>query len=170
MVCALMADALPEQARQQLLEMMPFAVALGIELDAASPERVVGRMSWAPERCTAGGVLHGGALMALADSLGGICAYLNLPAGAGTATISSSTNLFGAVREGEVIATSQRFWRGTSRWSTGRSRTSRQRCCARSSSRARCSLRSSSHGVGPAVRIRSGYTRWRCTAAPSSAT
>jgi uncharacterized protein (TIGR00369 family) len=67
----------------------------------------MGRMSWAPERCTAGGALHGGALMALADSLGGICAYLNLPAGARTATISSSTNLLGAVREGEVNATFQ---------------------------------------------------------------
>ena len=64
-----------------LLALMPFATALGIELDAAAADEVRGRMAWAPERCTAGGLLHGGALMALADSLGGICAYLNLPSG-----------------------------------------------------------------------------------------
>lgn len=102
-----MAEPASEQTRRQLVELMPFAVTLGIELDAAGPEKVTGRMSWAPERCTAGGVLHGGALMALADTVGAVCAYLNLPEGAGTATISSSTNLFGAVTEGEVTARSQ---------------------------------------------------------------
>ena len=68
--------------------MMPLAVKLGIEIEVATAERVTGRLPWAPELCTAGGILHGGALMALADSLGGICAYLNLPDGASTATIS----------------------------------------------------------------------------------
>ena len=92
---------------RQLVGTMPFAVQLGIEIDAASAEEVVGRMAWAPERCTAGGVLHGGALMSLADSLGGVCAFLNLPPGAGTATISSSTNMIRAVREGEVTAASR---------------------------------------------------------------
>ena len=61
----------------------------------ATPDEVIGRMAWAPERCTAGGVLHGGALMGLADSLGGVCAFLNLPEGSGTATISSSTTSCG---------------------------------------------------------------------------
>jgi 1,4-dihydroxy-2-naphthoyl-CoA hydrolase len=98
------AGEMPAQPLGQLLKMMPFAIELGIELDAAGPDRVLGRMSWAPERCTAGGVLHGGALMTLADSLGAVCAFLNLPDGAGTATISSSTNLMRAVREGEVAA------------------------------------------------------------------
>jgi uncharacterized protein (TIGR00369 family) len=83
---------------------MPFAAALGMELDAAGPDEVRGRLAWAPERCTTAGTMHGGALMALADSLGGLCAFLNLPAGAGTATISSSTVFTRAVREGEVIA------------------------------------------------------------------
>jgi uncharacterized protein (TIGR00369 family) len=87
---------------EDLLALMPFAIALGIELDAASAEEVRGRLAWAPERCTAGGLLHGGALMALADSLGGVCAYLNLPEGARTATISSNTSFMRAVREGEV--------------------------------------------------------------------
>src|SRR5262249_56010267 len=65
-----------------LVDMMPFAAGLGIVLDAAAPDGVRGRLPWAPERCTTGGILHGGVLMALADSLGGICAFLNLPPGA----------------------------------------------------------------------------------------
>jgi uncharacterized protein (TIGR00369 family) len=88
----------------QLRDLMPFAVKLGIEIEAASPERVAGRLPWAPDLCTAGGILHGGALMAFADSLGGICAYLNLPEGATTATISSTTNMVRAVRAGNVTA------------------------------------------------------------------
>ena len=88
----------------QLLATMPFAVATGIELDRAAPEEVVGRLPWAPERCTAGGVLHGGALMTLADSVGAVCAFLNLPAGASTSTVSSSTALMRAVREGHAHA------------------------------------------------------------------
>jgi len=87
-----------------LVSMMPFAAGLGIVLDAAGPDEVRGRMPWAPERCTTGGVLHGGVLMALADSLGGICAFLNLPPGAVTATTSSATVLLRAVRAGEVTA------------------------------------------------------------------
>jgi 1,4-dihydroxy-2-naphthoyl-CoA hydrolase len=86
----------------QLLAIMPFAATIGIVLDFAEPEQVTGRLPWAAELCTAGGVLHGGALMSLADSLGGLCAYLNLPGGAGTATISSSTNFLRPVRGGEV--------------------------------------------------------------------
>jgi 1,4-dihydroxy-2-naphthoyl-CoA hydrolase len=85
-----------------LRDMMPFAVKLGIDLETATPELVTGRMSWAEDLCTTGGLLHGGALMALADTLGGVCAFLNLPAGAGTATISSSTSMLRAVRQGVV--------------------------------------------------------------------
>lgn len=87
-----------------LLETMPFSLACGLELEEASAERVSGRLGWAPERCTAGRVLHGGALMTLADSLGAICAFLNLPPGATTSTIESKTNFFRAVRSGHVIA------------------------------------------------------------------
>ena len=50
--------------------MIPFAGHLGIEVTAAEPEEVRGGMDWAPEKCTAAGVLHGGALMAFADTLG----------------------------------------------------------------------------------------------------
>ena len=84
---------------------MPFAVAVGVEIDAAAPDEVRGSLAWAEERCTAGGILHGGALMALADSVGGVCAFLNLPPGAtGTATVESKTNFFRGVREGRVVA------------------------------------------------------------------
>src|SRR3954470_1061482 len=92
-------------ALRALQDAMPFANLLGVELTAASPTEVRATMAWAEKRCTSGGVLHGGALMGLADSLGGICAFFNLPEGASTATISSSTNLLRAVRDGEVTGT-----------------------------------------------------------------
>lgn len=84
---------------------MPFARTVGLRITEAAPERAVGRLDWAPERCTVGGVLHGGAVMALADSVGAACAYLNLPAGAATATVSSTSHFFRAVRTGHVEAT-----------------------------------------------------------------
>lgn len=87
-----------------LVAMMPFTAGLGIVLDAAAPDEVRGRMAWAPERCTMAGILHGGVLMAMADSLGGICAFLNLPPGAQTATTSSATVFTRAVRSGDVTA------------------------------------------------------------------
>ena len=88
----------------QLLALMPFAVATGVELDSASPDEVVGRLTWALERCTAGGLLHGGALMTLADSIGAVCAYLNLPPGASTSTVSSPTCLVRGLRSGSAHA------------------------------------------------------------------
>lgn len=88
-----------------LVEAMPFSVACGVEVDAAGPEEVKARMEWSADRCTAGGVLHGGALMTLADSVGGICAFLNLPDGAVTSTVESKTNFLRAVRSGTATAT-----------------------------------------------------------------
>jgi uncharacterized protein (TIGR00369 family) len=87
-----------------LIAAMPFAVSLGIELDAAASDEVRARLGWAADRCTAAGVMHGGALMAFADSVGAICAFLNLPAGATTSTIESKTNFFRPVRSGTVHA------------------------------------------------------------------
>ena len=98
----------------RLLAIMPFAATIGIALESATPQRVTGRLSWSDGLCTAGGVLHGGALMTLADSLGGLCAYLNLPEGAATATISSSTNFLRPVRGGEVHGTSRPVHAGRS--------------------------------------------------------
>ena len=85
-----------------LASAVPFAAELAITVGAAAPEEVTGQMPWTPEHCTAGGVLHGGALMAFADTLGAVCAFLNLPEGATTSTIESKTNFFRAVRGGEV--------------------------------------------------------------------
>ena len=91
----------------ELVATMPHAVALGMELTAADAAEVAGTLAWAPERCTIGGLLHGGVLMAFADSLGAICAFLNLPPGAGTSTIESKTNLFRGVRDGVVAGVSR---------------------------------------------------------------
>jgi uncharacterized protein (TIGR00369 family) len=91
----------------ELVATMPFAERLGVGVDAATREVVRGGLDWSAELCTAGGVLHGGALMALADSLGALCAYLNLPEGATTATLESKTNFFRGVRSGRVTATSR---------------------------------------------------------------
>ena len=87
---------------QDLIDSMPFARELGIEVTAATPEEVRGRLAWSERLCTAGGVMHGGVLMAFADTLGASCAFLNLPEGALTSTIESKTNFFRAVREGHV--------------------------------------------------------------------
>ena len=84
-------------------EQMPLGTTLEITT-RGGPEEVEARLDWKPELCTAGGVLHGGILMALADSAGAVCAFLNLPPGARTVTIESKTNFLGAVRKGHVVA------------------------------------------------------------------
>jgi uncharacterized protein (TIGR00369 family) len=92
---------------------VPFAGTLGIVLLEARAELVRGRLSWSAELCTAGGVMHGGALMALADNCGGVCAFLNLPNGSrGTATIASATKFLRAVRDGAVIAITRPLHKG----------------------------------------------------------
>ena len=88
-----------------LVATMPFAVAVGIEIDAASKDEVRGHLDWSPERCTTAGLMHGGAVMTLADTLGAVCAFFNLPPGAATSTVTSSTNFFRAVREGTLHGT-----------------------------------------------------------------
>ena len=90
-----------------LLETMPFAGTIGMKLLEARPGTVKGQLSWRDDLCTSGGLLHGGTLMAFADTLGGICAFLNLPEGAGTATIESKTNFFRGVRDGRLLGTSR---------------------------------------------------------------
>jgi uncharacterized protein (TIGR00369 family) len=87
-----------------LVALMPFAQELGVDVGVATKDEVQGRLAWRPGLCTAGGLLHGGALMALADSVGAICAFLNLPEGANTATIESKTNFFRGVRDRHVDA------------------------------------------------------------------
>lgn len=95
-------------APERLLELMPFSVQAGVRLLAAAKDEVVGTVQWTPERCTAGGVMHGGAIMTLADSCASVCAYLNLPEGAeSTATIESSTRFTRALRSGTLTATAR---------------------------------------------------------------
>ena len=83
---------------------MPFAALLGIEVKEAGKERVVAELRVREELCTSHSILHGGAVMAFADSLGGLATFLNLPEGAkGTTTIESKTNFLGAARVGQVV-------------------------------------------------------------------
>ncbi|MBM3658411.1 MAG: PaaI family thioesterase [Actinobacteria bacterium] len=83
---------------------MPFSRLMGIEIDHATPELVRGRLEVTPELCTTGDILHGGAAMAFADSLGAIGAFLTLPEGAnGTTTIESTSKFLGAATVGATL-------------------------------------------------------------------
>ncbi len=95
-------------ATEMIHGLVPLAVTLGITADVAGPEEVVLSLDWAPSLTTGGGVLHGGIVMALADTTGAVCAFLNLPEGAGgTTTIESKTNFLAATRSGTVKAHSR---------------------------------------------------------------
>ena len=97
-----------DDATAQVHDLVPFSKTLGIEIVGQAKDEVRARMPWAQERCTAGGVMHGGALMALADTTGALVAFLNLPDGAaGTTTIESKTNFLRAVRDGFAEAVSR---------------------------------------------------------------
>lgn len=96
------------EANDELTAFLHDAMSLTRTLDMraleGSPERVVVELDWSSDLLTSGGLLHGGAVMALADSAGGMSAYLNLPAGAvGTSTIESKTNFIGGVKEGDTL-------------------------------------------------------------------
>ena len=87
---------------EAMLSLMPFAVGLGLRLESATADEVTASMAWRPDLCTTFGVLHGGALMSMADSAGAACAFLNLPPDSTTSTIESKTNFFRGVRDGAV--------------------------------------------------------------------
>ena len=93
---------------------------LGIRIIEASQDRVVAELAFRDELCTPGGVLHGGTLMALADTVGAAATVLNLPPGAHTTTIESKTNFFAATRAGLVRAETTPLHRGkrTMVWQT----------------------------------------------------
>jgi uncharacterized protein (TIGR00369 family) len=98
----------PSEATDLIRSAMPLCDTLDMRATAAAPAEVRVEIDHAPGLCTTGGVLHGGVIMALADSAAATCAYLNLPEGAaGTTTIESKTNFLGAVRAGtaEAVAT-----------------------------------------------------------------
>jgi 1,4-dihydroxy-2-naphthoyl-CoA hydrolase len=105
-------DADPDLTAQ-VAAAAPYTGFLGMEIVSASPEEVRSRLAWSADKCTAGGMLHGGALMSLADSAGGFLAFLNLPTDAkGTATIESKTNFLGPVRGGYVHGVTKPLHRG----------------------------------------------------------
>lgn len=95
-----------DQAATALIrQAMPFCATLGVRADKYTSQEVELSLDWAQELCTTNRILHGGVIMALADSAGGACALLNLPKDAsGTSTIESKTNFLGAVRSGTVTA------------------------------------------------------------------
>src|ERR1044071_4991697 len=101
---------------------MPFAELKGVTFTAAERDRVVAKMLVRPDLCTLGHTIHGGALMAFADSVGAAATVINLPEDAkGTTTIESKTNFVGGAREGmTVIATATPVHRGrrTQVWQT----------------------------------------------------
>jgi 1,4-dihydroxy-2-naphthoyl-CoA hydrolase len=81
---------------------MPFSELLGIRVTTSTPDLVEAEMEVRPDLCTIPAVLHGGAMMALADSVGALATVLNLPDGAWTTTIESKTNFLAALPVGEV--------------------------------------------------------------------
>jgi uncharacterized protein (TIGR00369 family) len=97
-----------------LMALMPFAGHLGIRAESADADRAEARLAWAPHLCTGAGILHGGVLMSLADSVGAAVAFLGLPPGARTATITSTTQMFRPVSSGEVRAVAETLHRGRS--------------------------------------------------------
>jgi len=102
-----------ETTTAYLHRVMPLCATLGMRVDQYTPDAVVLSLDWADALSTSGGLLHGGVIMALADSAGGACAFLNLPEGAaGTSTIESKTNFLGAVKGGAVTATATPLHRG----------------------------------------------------------
>jgi 1,4-dihydroxy-2-naphthoyl-CoA hydrolase len=96
------------------------AAHLGMKFIEIAPDRVVAELEIREQVCTLGGAIHGGTLMALADTIGATATILNLPPGAGTTTLESKTNFFAAGREGVVRAESIPLHRGkrTQVWQT----------------------------------------------------
>jgi 1,4-dihydroxy-2-naphthoyl-CoA hydrolase len=102
-------------------ETLPFAELLGIEFISASPDKIVAEMIVREDLCTRPAVLHGGAVMAFADTLGAIGTIINLPEGAGTTTIESKTNFVAPAPTGtRVIGEATPIHRGrrTMIWQT----------------------------------------------------
>lgn len=95
-----------------LVDLMPFAAHLGLRLTLADADRAEGVLEWAPHLCTTAGIMHGGVLMSVADTIGAIVTFLGLPDGATTATITSTTQMFRPVTGGELRAVAELVNRG----------------------------------------------------------
>ena len=108
------------RALQELLKPL-FPGLIGMELTAAEPEHIAAKLIVRPDLCTAGGILHGGAIMAFADTLGAVATVVNLPSDARTATIESKTNFFAAAKLGSTVfaeSTALHKGRTTMTWQT----------------------------------------------------
>jgi uncharacterized protein (TIGR00369 family) len=92
---------LATQIQERLKGILP--ELLGIQLVEVTPEKVIATLTVRPDLCTTGKILHGGSIMAFADTLGAIGTVVNMPQGHGTATIESKTNFVGGAAEGSVI-------------------------------------------------------------------
>lgn len=102
-------------------EVLPLARLMGVETLEAASRRIRLQMRVREDLCTLGGILHGGAIMALADTAGALGAALNLPEGARTTTLESKTNFVGSARVGTAVtaeATPIHLGRRTSVWQT----------------------------------------------------
>lgn len=117
----------PVQCRRMTLDQLQsllqplFPGLMGVQITEAGPERVVATMRVRPELCTAGGILHGGAHMAFADTLGAVGTVLNLPKGKRTTTTDSSTKFIGGAKvDTTVTGESVALYRGrtTMVWQT----------------------------------------------------
>ncbi|AVQ82288.1 MULTISPECIES: PaaI family thioesterase [unclassified Variovorax] len=107
-------------ALQKLLDTL-FPGLMGVRLTALEPDRVVAQMEVRPDLCTAGGILHGGAYMAFADTLGAVGTIVNLAEGKRTTTTDSSTKFIAGARVGSIVTgTSVALHRGrtTMVWQT----------------------------------------------------
>ena len=80
-----------------------FPGLMGVRLVSVAPDRVVAEMDVRPDLCTAGGILHGGAYMAFADTLGAVGTLVNLPAGKATTTTDSSTKFMAGATVGSTV-------------------------------------------------------------------
>jgi 1,4-dihydroxy-2-naphthoyl-CoA hydrolase len=95
-------------ATELIHKQIPLCATLGISANTFQPDEMVLSLDWTPNLCTSNNVLHGGIIMALADSAAGVCAFLGLPNGAaGTATVESKTNFLAPIRCGTVTAHSR---------------------------------------------------------------
>lgn len=107
---------------QSLVSLMPFAQLMGIEVQSVEKDRITAQLQVSEAVCTTGQIMHGGAMMAFADTLGAIGAFLNLPEGKnGTTTLESKTNFLGGARQGTVVqaeCTPVHIGRRTSVWQT----------------------------------------------------
>ena len=80
-----------------------FPELIGMEFVAAGPDGVTAKLKVRPDLCTGGSILHGGAIMAFADTIGAVATILNIPPGAGTATLESKTNFFRPAPAGSEV-------------------------------------------------------------------